>query len=99
MRKKALNVILFLAVVIAAVGMTLYVGRGAASILVYNFCFLGIMVIAYAVGMFGGMFRMNDLSRAFRDAADELKDFSVTRQDRYKQAFFPERHFSSPLSG
>lgn len=53
MRKKALNVILFLAVVIAAVGMTLYVGRGAASILVYNFCFLGIMVIAYAVGMFG----------------------------------------------
>lgn len=74
MRKKALNVILFLSVVIAAVGMTLYVGRGAASILVYNFCFLGIMVIAYAVGMFGGMFRMNDLSRAFRDAADELKD-------------------------
>ena len=74
MRKKALNVILFLAVVIAAVGMTLYVGRGAASILVYNFCSLGIMVIAYAVGMFGGMFRMNDLSRAFRDAADELKD-------------------------
>ena len=74
MRKKALNLILFLAVVIAAVGMTLYVGRGAASILVYNFCFLGIMVIAYAVGMFGGMFRMNDLSRAFRDAADELKD-------------------------
>lgn len=74
MRKKALNVILFLAVVIAAVGMTLYVGRGAASILVYNFCFLGIMVIAYAVGMFGGMFCMNDLSRAFRDAADELKD-------------------------
>lgn len=74
MRKKALNVILFLAVVIAAVGMTLYVGRGAASILVYNFCFLGIMVIAYAVGMFGGMFRINDLSRAFRDAADELKD-------------------------
>lgn len=74
MRKKALNVILFLAVVIAAVGMTLYVGRGVASILVYNFCFLGIMVIAYAVGMFGGMFRMNDLSRAFRDAADELKD-------------------------
>lgn len=74
MRKKALNVILFLAVVIAAVGMTLYVGRGAASILVYNFCFLGIMVIAYVAGMFGGMFRMNDLSRAFRDAADELKD-------------------------
>ena len=74
MRKKALNVILFLAVVIAAVGMTLYVGRGAASILVYNFCFLGIMAVAYAVGMFGGMFRMNDLSRSLREASDELRD-------------------------
>ena len=74
MRKKALNVILFLAVVIAAVGMTLYVGRGAASILVYNFCFLGIMAVTYAVGMFGGMFRMNDLSRSLHEAADELKD-------------------------
>ena len=74
MRKKALNVILFLAVVIAAVGMTLYVGRGAASILVYNFCFLGIMAVTYAVGMFGGMFRMDDLSRSLREASDELKD-------------------------
>ena len=74
MRKKALNVILFLAVVIAAVGMTLYVGRGAASILVYNFCFLGIMAVTYAAGMFGGMFRMNDLSRSLCEASDELKD-------------------------
>ena len=74
MRKKALNVILFLAVVAAAVGMTLYVGRGAASILVYNFCFLGIMAVTYIAGMFGGMFRMNDLSRALRDAADDIRD-------------------------
>ena len=74
MRKKALNVILFLAVVAAAVGMTLYVGRGAASILVYNFCFLGIMAVTYIAGMFGGMFRMNDLSSALHDAADEIKD-------------------------
>ena len=78
MRKKALNVILFLAVVIAAVGMTLYVGRGAASILVYNFCFLGIMVIAYAVGMFGGMFRMNNLGSAFHRAVEELNGMFKT---------------------
>ena len=78
MRKKALNVILFLAVVIAAVGMTLYVGRGAASILVYNFCFLGIMVIAYAVGMFGGMFRMNNLGSAFHRAVEELNSMFKT---------------------
>ena len=69
-----LNVMLFLAVVAAAVGMTLYVGRGAASILIYNFCFLGIMAVTYIAGMFGGMFRMNDLSRALSDAADEIRN-------------------------
>ena len=74
MRKKVLNVMLFLAVVAAAVGMTLYVGRGAASILIYNFCFLGIMAVTYVAGMFGGMFRMNDLSRALSDAADEIRN-------------------------
>ena len=74
MRKKVLNVMLFLAVVTAAVGMTLYVGRGAASILIYNFCFLGIMAVTYIAGMFGGMFRMNDLSRALSDAADEIRN-------------------------
>lgn len=74
MRKKVLNVMLFLAVVAAAVGMTLYVDRGAASILIYNFCFLGIMAVTYIAGMFGGMFRMNDLSRALSDAADEIRN-------------------------
>ena len=74
MRKKVLNVMFFLAVVAAAVGMTLYVGRGAASILIYNFCFLGIMAVTYIAGMFGGMFRMNDLSRALSDAADEIRN-------------------------
>lgn len=74
MRKKVLNVMLFLAVVAAAVGMTLYVGRGAASILIYNFCFLGIMAVTYIAGMFGGMFRMNDLSRALSDATDEIRN-------------------------
>ena len=74
MRKKVLNVMLFLAVVAAAVGMTLYVGRGAASILIYNFCFLGIMAVTYIAGMFGGMFRMNDLSRALSDVADEIRN-------------------------
>lgn len=74
MRKKVLNVMLFLAVVAAAVGMTLYVGRGAASILIYNFCFLGIMAVTYIAGMFGGVFRMNDLSRALSDAADEIRN-------------------------
>ena len=37
MRKKIMNVVLFLAVLAAALGMTLYVGNSAASVLIYNF--------------------------------------------------------------
>ena len=74
MRKKIMNVVLFLAVLAAALGMTLYVGNSAASVLIYNFIFLGIIAVVYIVGLFGGMFRMNKLSLALKDAADELED-------------------------
>ena len=36
MGKKVVNVVLFLTVVAAAVGMTIYTGKGAASVMVYN---------------------------------------------------------------
>ena len=74
MRKKIMNVVLFLAVLAAALGMTLYVGNSAASVLIYNFIFLGIIAVVYIVGLLGGMFRMNKLSLALKDAADELED-------------------------
>lgn len=64
MKKKIVNVVLFLAVLAAAVAMTLYVGQGAVSVMVYNFIFLGVMVAIYVVGMFGGMFRMNHLTQS-----------------------------------
>ena len=38
MKKKIVNVVLFLAVLAAAVAMTLYVGQGAVSVMVYNLC-------------------------------------------------------------
>ena len=44
MKKKIVNVVLFLAVLAAAVAMTLYVGQGAVSVMVYNFIFLGVML-------------------------------------------------------
>lgn len=72
MRKKIVNVVLFLAVLAAAVAMTLYVGQGAVSVMVYNFIFLGVMVAIYVVGMFGGMFRMNHLTQSLENAAAEL---------------------------
>ena len=74
MRKKVINVFLFVAVLAAAIGMTLYVGQGARGVLLYNFVFLGIMVIVYVAGLFGGMFRMNRITEALDDGAQELKN-------------------------
>lgn len=72
MGKKIVNVVLFLAVVAATVGMTIYTGKGAASVMVYNFVFLGVMVLIYLSGMIGGMFKMNRLSEALRHGTEEV---------------------------
>ena len=72
MGKKIVNVVLFLTVVAAAVGMTIYTGKGAASVMVYNFVFLGVMVLIYLSGMIGGMFKMNRLSEALRHGTEEV---------------------------
>lgn len=72
MGKKVVNVVLFLTVVAAAVGMTIYTGKGAASVRVYNFVFLGVMVLIYLSGMIGGMFKMNHLSEALRHGTEEV---------------------------
>lgn len=72
MGKKIVNIVLFLAVVAAAVGMTIYTGKGAASVMVYNFVFLGVMVLIYLSGMIGGMFKMNHLSEALRHGTEEV---------------------------
>lgn len=64
MKKKIVNVVLFLAVLAAALGITFYVGNNAMSVLLYNFVFLGIIAVVYVVGLFGGMFRMNRLAQS-----------------------------------
>ena len=72
MGKKIANTLLFLAVLAAAVGMTLYVGQGVVSVLVYNFIFLAVMVVIYFICLFGGMYRMNNLAESLRNAGQEL---------------------------
>lgn len=78
MGKKVINIFLFLAVLAGAVGMTVYVGQGAVSIMIYNFVFLGIMVILYLSGMIGGMFRMGGIAEALRNATEELSGIFKT---------------------
>lgn len=72
MGKKAANVLLFLAVVGAGAGMTLYVGKGATGMLIYNFVFLGVMILIYLAGMFFGMFKLNSISQALNQGTEEL---------------------------
>lgn len=72
MGKKVLNIVLFLAVLAAAVGITIYTGNGMTNSTIFNFVFLGIMAVIYLIGMFGGMFRMNNIAEAFSNATEEL---------------------------
>ena len=92
MKKKIVNVVLFLAVLAAALGMTFYVGNNAMSVLLYNFVFLGIIAVVYVVGLFGGMFRMNRLAQSLGDAAQELEDI-----DRKEDAQRLERDWQSHM--
>ena len=58
MGKKFMNTVLFLAVTVAAATLTAYVGKGSGNVLLYNFTFLGLMLIIYAVGLFAGLYRI-----------------------------------------
>lgn len=74
MRKKVINVALFLMVLASAIAMTVYVGKGAPGVMLYNFIFLGVMTAIYIAGLAGGMFRMNNIARAFEDASVEIQN-------------------------
>lgn len=74
MGKKIINAVLFVAVLLACAGMTLYVGKGAAGVTVYNFVFLGIMALIYLAGLLLGMFRMNNLGEALEHASVMISD-------------------------
>lgn len=72
MSKRIANVVLFLAVVGAGSAMTVYVGKGAKGMLIYNFAFLGVMVAIYLAGMILGMFKLNSIGQALLQGTEEL---------------------------
>ena len=74
MGKKLLNLLIFMLVLAACIMMTLYIGQGQPEVVTYNFCFLGGMTVLYLVGMFGGMFRMDDVTRALSRATEEISE-------------------------
>ena len=74
MGKKFMNTVLFLLFAVAAATLTAYVGKGSGNVLFYNFAFLGVMVIIYAVGLFAGLYRMDNLTAALKHGAGEITD-------------------------
>ncbi|MBQ7372814.1 MAG: MotA/TolQ/ExbB proton channel family protein [Blautia sp.] len=73
MGRKVRDFFLFLLVLAAVVILTLVVSQGAdRNVMIYNFVFLGVIVVLYLAGMFGGMFRMSTLAEAIGTATEEL---------------------------
>ena len=78
MKKKITHSVLFVAVLAGTTALTLFAGRGNLSSTIYNFVFLAVIAVLYLIAMFGGMFRMNNLSTAFHRAVEELNSIFKT---------------------
>ncbi|MBQ1491888.1 MAG: MotA/TolQ/ExbB proton channel family protein, partial [Blautia sp.] len=74
MGRKFSNLLFFILVTGGALVLTWYVGQGQPSIVLYNLIFLGIMAFVYLIGMFGGMYQLDSLSKSLRYASEELRD-------------------------
>ena len=73
MGHKIADKILFVLVVGISIGFTWFVSGGISTTLIYNFVFLGIMILIYLFGMLTGFGKMNRYENAFRKASDEIE--------------------------
>lgn len=69
MGKKIFGNILFVAVLAGCVAITMLMGKSATDMMIYNFVFLGVMVVLYFAGIICGFFRMGGLENDFLKAA------------------------------
>ena len=73
MRHKITDKILFVLVVGLSIGFTWFVSGGISTTLIYNFVFLGIMILIYLFGLISGFGKMNRYEQAFWNATDEIE--------------------------
>ena len=73
MGHKITDKILFVLVVGISIGFTWFVSGGISTTLIYNFVFLGIMILIYLFGMISGFGKMNRYEGAFQKASDEIE--------------------------
>ena len=72
MGHKIADKILFVLVIGISIGFTWFVSGGISSTLIYNFVFLGIMILIYLFGQISGFGKMNRYEKAFQKASDEI---------------------------
>jgi len=82
MVKKIFGSLLFIAVLAVCVGMTMMMG-GATDSMMFNFAFLGGMVVLYFIGIIGGFFHMWGIEHDFYKAAKKAEhNDSTLKTDR-----------------
>lgn len=72
MGKKLSDKVLLILVIVACIGFTWFVSGGQIQTMIYNFVFLGLMIILCVVGMIAGFGKMAKLEDAFDRASDEI---------------------------
>ena len=72
MGKKLSDKVLLILVIVACIGFTWFVSGGLIQTMIYNFVFLGLMIILCVVGMIAGFGKMAKLEDAFDRASDEI---------------------------
>ncbi|MDO4522310.1 MAG: MotA/TolQ/ExbB proton channel family protein [Eubacteriales bacterium] len=92
MGKKAGDKILLVLVLIASVGFTWFVSNGAWQTMIYNFIFLGIMIILCLVGMIAGFGKMGYFEKAFERASEEI-DMTFGGVSTGSDSMLPEELF------
>ena len=94
MGRKLIDTILFVLVVVGCVFLTMIAANGNYfnATTIYNFVFLAIMTVLYMIALFGGLYRMADLTAYFRKASGQIdempKDGSVSLKEKVRALSF-----------
>ena len=98
MGHKVTDKILFVLVVGISIGFTWFVSGGVSGTMIYNFIFLGIMILIYLFGMFSGFGKMNRFEHAFQRATDEIEHTFETLDvaTGEEEGTLPEELFGMP---
>lgn len=98
MGKKIIGWVMFVLVVAAAIAMTIYMGQGSVSMLIYNFAFMGIMLVVCIAGIIGGFWNMQRLEDSFGRARERIsQNFGGEKERREGSVLKLERLFNHPL--